>query len=110
MTGAASAAGGRASRRPLTIGSGEVIRRSREEFAMRWVHLTIIVLFAVVTLIFALQNLESVTVSFLGLSVRTPLAILVFIAYVLGAATGGSLFALLRRSYQGSRRGSGTSS
>jgi putative membrane protein len=76
---------------------------------MRWVHLTIIVLFAVVTLIFALQNLESVTVSFLGLSVRMPLAILVFIVYVLGAATGGSLFALLRRSDAASRRGSAAS-
>jgi putative membrane protein len=76
---------------------------------MRWVHLTIIVLFAVVTLIFALQNLGSVTVSFLGLSVRAPLAILVFIVYALGAATGGSLFALLRRSYAASRRGSAAS-
>jgi lipopolysaccharide assembly protein A len=76
---------------------------------MRWAHLTIIVLFAIVTLIFALQNLESVTVSFLGLSVRTPLAILVFIVYVLGAATGGSLFALLRRSYTASRRDSAAS-
>ena len=76
---------------------------------MRWAHLTIIVLFAIVTLIFALQNLESVTVSFLGLSARTPLAILVFIVYVLGAATGGSLFALLRRSYTASRRDSAAS-
>jgi putative membrane protein len=71
---------------------------------MRWLHLTVIVLFALATLIFALQNLASVTVSFLGLSLGVPLAILVFIVYVLGAATGGSLFALLRRSYQGSRR------
>jgi lipopolysaccharide assembly protein A len=66
---------------------------------MRWIHLSIIVLFAAVTIIFAFQNLGSVTVSFLGLSVRTPVAILVFVVYVLGAATGGSVFALLRRSY-----------
>jgi hypothetical protein len=32
------------------------------------------------------------------------LALLVAIAYLLGAATGRSLFALLRRSYEGSRR------
>jgi len=31
------------------------------------------------------------------------LALLVGVAYLLGAATGGSLFALLRRSYVGSR-------
>ena len=71
---------------------------------MRWVHLTIIVLFAAVTVIFALQNFASVTVSFLGLSLHVPVIILVLIVYVLGAATGSSLFALLRRSYEGSRR------
>jgi lipopolysaccharide assembly protein A len=71
---------------------------------MRWVHLTIIVLFAAVTVIFALQNLATANVSFLGLSFHVPVIILVVLVYVLGAATGGSLFALLRRSYEGSRR------
>jgi uncharacterized integral membrane protein len=71
---------------------------------MRWVHLTIIVLFAAVTLIFAFQNFGGVTVSFLGLSLHVPVIVLVLIVYVLGAATGSSLFALLRRSYEGSRR------
>jgi len=33
-----------------------------------------------------------------------PVAFLVVVAYVLGAVTGGSLFALFRRSIQGSRR------
>jgi len=70
---------------------------------MRWLHLTIIVLFAAVTLIFAFQNLGSVNVSFLGWSLRVPVSILVLLVYVLGAATGGSLLALLRRSYEGSR-------
>ena len=73
---------------------------------MRWVHLTIIILFAAAMLVFALQNLASVTVSFLGVSIGLPLAILVLVVYVLGAMTGGSLFALLRRSYAGSRRDS----
>jgi lipopolysaccharide assembly protein A len=71
---------------------------------MRWIHLGIIVVFAAATIIFALQNLEIVTMSFLGFDVRVPLALVVAIAYLLGAATGGSLFALLRRSYQGSRQ------
>ena len=70
---------------------------------MRWVHLTIIVLFAAATLIFGLQNLKSVTVSFLGLNLGAPLAIVIFVVYLLGAVTGGSLFALLRRSYAASR-------
>jgi putative membrane protein len=71
---------------------------------MRWVYLAVIIVFAAATLLFILQNGDFVTVSFLGLSFRAPFAILVAIAYVLGAATGGSLFALLRRSYQGSQR------
>ena len=71
---------------------------------MRWVHLAVIILFAVATTIFAAQNLEIVTISFLRTDVRIPLALLVAIVYLLGAATGGSLFALLRRSYSRSRR------
>ena len=70
---------------------------------MRWVHLTVITLFAVATMIFAAQNFEIVTISFLRYDVRVPLALLVAIVYLLGAATGGSLFALLRRSYSGAR-------
>jgi len=71
---------------------------------MRWVYLAVIILFAVATIVFALQNLEIVTMSFLGVNARVPLALLLAVAYLLGAATGGSLFALLRRSYEGSRR------
>lgn len=71
---------------------------------MRWVHLAVIVVFAVATLIFALQNLEMVTVSFLSFSARLPLAFLIVLIYVFGMATGGSLLGLLNRSLQGSRR------
>ena len=72
---------------------------------MRWLHLTVIVLFAAAILIFAVQNLQVVTTSFLGVSISTPLAVLVALSYLLGTATGGALLALLRRSYQGVRRG-----
>jgi lipopolysaccharide assembly protein A len=71
---------------------------------MRWIYLAIIILFAAVTVIFALQNLDTVTMSFLGFSARAPLALLIPVIYLIGAATGGSLFALLRRSYAGSKR------
>ena len=70
---------------------------------MRWFHILIVVLFAAATLLFALQNLEVVTMSFLGFSVRAPLAVLVAIIYLLGMVTGGSAWSLLRRSIQGSR-------
>ena len=70
---------------------------------MRWIYLIIIIVFALATFIFAVQNLAVVTVSFLSMNVAAPLALLVLIIYVLGAVTGSSLLALLRRSYQGSR-------
>jgi putative membrane protein len=71
---------------------------------MRWVYLAVIVLFAVAMIIFAVENREIVTVTFLGFDAGLRLAVLVVIVYLLGAATGGSLFALLRRSYQGATR------
>jgi uncharacterized integral membrane protein len=71
---------------------------------MRWIYLAVIILFAAATIIFAMQNFEIVTMSFLSFTARVPLALLVALAYLLGAATGSGLFALLRRSYEGSRR------
>jgi lipopolysaccharide assembly protein A len=73
------------------------------EAPVRWIYLAVILLFAAATIVFALQNFEIVTMSLLGSNVRVPLALLVAVVYLLGAATGGSLFALLRRSYEGSR-------
>ena len=70
---------------------------------MRWIYLIIIIVFALATFIFAVQNLDTVTVSFLSMRVAAPLALLVLVIYVLGAVTGSSLLALLRRSYRGSR-------
>ncbi len=70
---------------------------------MRWVYLIIVVVFVAAIVLFAAQNLGMVTMSFLGFSARAPLALLTAIVYVLGAVTGGSLLALLRKSVQGSR-------
>ncbi len=71
---------------------------------MRTIYLAIIIIFIAALLIFVFQNTDSVSVSFLTFAVSLPLAVLVGIVYVLGAATGGSLFGLLRRSYAGSWR------
>jgi len=71
---------------------------------MRWIYLAVIVLFVAATTAFALQNLEGVNLSFLGFNVRAPLALLIAAVYLVGAATGGSLLVLLRRSYEGSRQ------
>jgi putative membrane protein len=70
---------------------------------MRWVYLIVIIVFVAAIVVFAIQNRELVTMSFLGFSVRAPLAVMAVIVYVLGAITGGSLLALLRRSVQATR-------
>ena len=72
---------------------------------MRWLHITVVAVLAIAFLIFALQNLQSVTVAFLGISFTWPLAILFVVVYLLGMATGGSLLTLLRRSFEGSKKG-----
>jgi lipopolysaccharide assembly protein A len=71
---------------------------------MRWLYLAIIILFSLAALVFVLENREIVTLSLFGFSVHAPFAVLIAVIYVLGAATGGSLFALLRRSYKGSQQ------
>jgi lipopolysaccharide assembly protein A len=79
---------------------------SKEESAdMRWFYIVVIVLIAAATLVFCVQNRDFVTMSFLQFSIRAPLAILAVVVYVLGAVTGGSLFALLRKSVRGAKRG-----
>jgi lipopolysaccharide assembly protein A len=80
-----------------------LVSRLQDEAAMRWIHLTVIAVFVAATILFGIQNLQVVTISFLGSGVRAPLAILAAIFYVLGAATGGSLYALLRKSIRASR-------
>ncbi len=70
---------------------------------MRWVYLTVIILFVVAIILFSIQNVQSVSLSFLGFSIRTPLAILTAVVYVLGAITGGSVFAALRKSIRATR-------
>jgi lipopolysaccharide assembly protein A len=72
---------------------------------MRWFYLVVVVLFVAATLIFVLQNFDLVTMAFLGMRIRAPLALVVAVVYVLGAITGGSLFALLRYSIRESKSG-----
>ena len=66
--------------------------------------MAVVCVFAAAVVVFALQNLQLVTMSFLGFSARVPLAILAAGIYVLGAVSGGSLLALLRQSIEGAKR------
>jgi lipopolysaccharide assembly protein A len=71
---------------------------------VRWLYLAIIVIFLGALVIFVFQNTDNVSVSFLSGAISLPLALVVIVAYLLGALSGGSLYALLRRSVAGSRR------
>jgi uncharacterized integral membrane protein len=71
---------------------------------MRIVYLVLIVALAGVTLLFALQNLQTITVSFFNWSVTLPIALVIIGAYALGMATGGSLLAFLRWTLQRAKR------
>jgi len=76
---------------------------------MRWLHLAAVVILAAATFVFAVQNLEIVSIDFLSFSVRTALAILVVAIYLVGMATGSSCLTLIRRSLAGAGIGMGGS-
>lgn len=63
---------------------------------MRFVYIALIVVFTAIVVLFKFQNLDAVTVSLLTASFTLPVSILLFLVYVLGMLTGGSLLALLR--------------
>jgi len=86
------------------MGWGRLVGVDQERLSMRWFNIIVIAILAIVILIFAFQNLQSVTVSFLGFSITASLAVLFVIVYLLGMATGGSVWALIRWAWQGSRQ------
>jgi lipopolysaccharide assembly protein A len=71
---------------------------------MRWLHSTVIVILIAGTVVFAVQNLQSFTVSFLNLKIAAPLALLVVLVYLLGMVTGGSAWTLIRWAIDGSKK------
>ena len=71
---------------------------------MRWVYSGIVALLVVILALLALQNLESVTVAFLGFSLRAPLAVVIIAIYLLGMLTGSGLMWVVKRSIAGARR------
>jgi lipopolysaccharide assembly protein A len=79
------------------------VRASQRRHDMRWFHMGLIAILAAVIVIFALQNLQTVTVTFLNFRLSAPLAVLVAVVYVLGMVTGGSLWAMFRWALDGSK-------
>lgn len=68
---------------------------------MRYAYMFLIALAVVILLVFKVQNLTAVTVSFLGADFTMPVSFLIFGVYVLGMLTGSSVFGLLRSWTQG---------
>jgi len=71
---------------------------------MRFIYLVLLILLAAVTTLFALQNLQTITVSFLNWSVTLPIAVVIAGVYFLGMASGGSVLAFLRWTLQRSKK------
>lgn len=70
---------------------------------MRYVNIALIVLITAAILLFKFQNLSSVTVSLLGMSMTMPLSVLTFLVYLLGMVSGSALFSAYRKLYKGSK-------
>jgi lipopolysaccharide assembly protein A len=68
---------------------------------MRYVYMVLVVLGTLAVLLFMVQNLASVTVSFMSTRVTMPIWSVVVVVYVLGMITGGALWSLLRASVRG---------
>lgn len=68
---------------------------------MRYLYVAAIVLATAAVLLFKFQNLTSVTVNFLTMSVTLPITLFVLLVYVLGMFSGGAVCELLRKSYRG---------
>lgn len=69
----------------------------------RYIHIALVVIVTAVVLLFTLQNLSLVALSFLGMSVTMPVSVLVPIVYVLGMATGSVLLSGVRGWVRGAR-------
>lgn len=67
---------------------------------MKLASIALIVLVTAAVLVFKLQNLTSVTVTFLTMSLTLPVTLFILLVYVLGMVSGGALWGLLRSTYR----------
>lgn len=71
---------------------------------MRYIYLALIVLITLAVVTFKVQNIETVTVSFLSSSLIVPLSFLVSGVYFLGMLTGGLVISLVRSWVRGATK------
>lgn len=65
---------------------------------MRVIYASVLLLFSAAVAVFCVQNLETVTIAYLGWSLSLPLPLLVLIVYLFGMISGWGLLTLLRQS------------
>lgn len=63
---------------------------------MRYLYLAIVILITLAVATFKVQNIDTVTVSFLSSSITLPLSFLIVAVYLLGMLTGGTVISLFR--------------
>jgi len=63
---------------------------------MKNFYATLVLLVTLAVVIFTVQNLSNVTVSFINMQATLPIALVVVLAYVLGMTTGGFSVSLVR--------------
>jgi lipopolysaccharide assembly protein A len=71
---------------------------------MRWINVIVVAVLVAAILLFAVQNFQSATVSFLNFRISAPLALLVAVVYLLGMVTGGAVWAMVRWAMEGTKR------
>lgn len=71
---------------------------------MRFVYLGLIVLITLAVVMFKVQNVDAVTVSFLSSSLSLRISTLILGVYVLGMLTGSMVLSLIRTSVRGATR------
>ncbi|HUU04967.1 MAG TPA: LapA family protein [Patescibacteria group bacterium] len=71
---------------------------------MRIFTFLLLILIIGATVLFALQNLQTITVTFLSWSVTLPIAVVVAGTYFLGMVSGGGLLAFLRWTLQRTKK------
>ena len=71
---------------------------------MRFVYLGLIVLITLAVVMFKVQNIDAVTVSFLSSSLSLRISTLILGVYILGMLTGGMVLSLIRTWVRGATR------
>jgi lipopolysaccharide assembly protein A len=80
------------------------LNQKSTEKAMRYIYILLIILITLAVVTFKVQNIESVTVSFLSSTVKMPLSVLILGVYFLGLLTGGMVVSAVRSWIRGATR------